>query len=220
MLSVAEGVLRIMVGCKLAQALPRGGYVCCLHFGRPRSHAVIQGGSSLAENQGKGTPVISDSPSNAVSSSMPEGLQVVRRNLSVAETTPATTGPSAMLQLPGLYWNHLNLPAGPMTFDPSSFINPFDVNLTTLPAVQPSPVKGQQYAWQPQTSSTAELESGASDATRALDSILGEASTDSLDWSMFDLPFNTATPTNQPPPDQSAIQAALMSFMANAAKGR
>lgn len=181
---------------------------------------MIQGGSSLAENQAKGTPILSDSPSNAVSSSLPEGLQAVRRNLSVAETTPATSGPSAMLQLPGLYWNHLNLPAAPMTFDPSSLVNPFEVDLHPAAQVQPTPVNSQQYAWQPQTSSAAELDHSASDATRALDSILGEASTDTLDWSMFDLPFNTATPTSQPPPDQSAIQAALMSFMANAAKGR
>lgn len=51
-----------------------------------------------------------------------------------------------------------------------------------------------------------------------MDSIFPDSFTDSVDWNTFD--WGAASSAPQASSDPAAISAALMSFMANAAKGR
>jgi hypothetical protein len=166
------------------------------------------------------TPLI-ESPSDAVSSSLPEGLQAVRRNLSTADATrPEPIGPSAMLALPQYYWNVLS--AGQTAPMPNSVIaeqtpwhDPNDFSLSQIdPTLTGNDWQGSGYPPQA-TSGTLSDSNGQMVDT----STMFHDGTDVLDWSLFDLPPGTQTPGSQVH-DPAAISAALMSFMANAAKGR
>ena len=148
---------------------------------------------------------------------MPEGLQAVRRNLSVADAArPETIGPSAMLALPQYYWNVLSagnsapMPNGMFT-EQTPWQDPNDFSMNQIdPTLTGDDWQGTGYP--PQATA-------ADQSNQALDALFTETTNDGLDWGLFDLPAGTSTPGSHAH-DPAAISAALMSFMANAAKGR
>lgn len=211
---------------------------------------VIQGGSQLSSTQ---IPAHTHSPHNsttgstdAVSSSLPEGLQAIRRNLSINEMpTPEGAGPGAMLQLPQYYWNHLSAGAAslgnniPFFNEPNQQI-PWSNQMNTIPLPQvnvPTPgpsiwvnpgmnnlplSTGLDMAAPPMLSGDVQsgaAGSGGGGGGTGMESIFPESFDDQIDWNMFDFGATSSAPTAAPS-DPAAISAALMSFMANAAKGR
>ena len=164
---------------------------------------------------------LNESPSDAVSSSLPEGLQAVRRNLSTADATrPESIGPAAMLALPQYYWNVLSagqtapVPNGILA-EQSPWQDPNDFGLSHIdPTLSGAEWQGSGYPPQAVSGAIADSSSQLMETNTMFND-----GNDILDWSLFDLPPGTQTPGSQVH-DPAAISAALMSFMANAAKGR
>lgn len=183
--------------------------------------SVIQGGSQLSSASGQRNSMtpLTESPSDAVSSSLPEGLQAVRRNLSVADAARHDpSGPSAMLALPQYYWNVLSagntapVPNGIFT-EQSPWQGSNDFGMSQIdPTLSGDDWQGSGYPPQPNSAALDQ-------SSQMMDTIFSDNTNDVVDWGLFDLPAGSSTPGSHVH-DPAAISSALMAFMANAAKGR
>ncbi|RSH91638.1 hypothetical protein EHS25_009007 [Saitozyma podzolica] len=105
--------------------------------------AVIQGGMKLSSNADEYV-VTPSSATLGTSPSMTEGIQAIRRTLSIVEPSAVqaattTNGPSTLLQLPQYYWNHLQ---GASTQVPATPAWEDLLNFTTSPEVETSLLAG------------------------------------------------------------------------------
>jgi hypothetical protein len=174
-------------------------------------------------------------PSSATlgtSPSMTEGIQAIRRTLSVVEPSAAqavttTNGPSTLLQLPQYYWNHLQgastqVPATPAWEDLLNFTTSPEVETTLLAGwdtnmTGPNGVTGNDNANGNGANGTNGIGSGPAAQLTHVDT--------TMDWLA-----GTGVGTEQGPGggflsgvatmDQAEISSALMRYMMDAAKGQ
>jgi hypothetical protein len=151
---------------------------------------------------------IGKTPSSATlmaTPAMPEGIQAIRRTLSVVEppVEPMVhSGPSTLLQLPQYYWNHLQAGANPGPLTPA-----WDalLNFAASPEIERSLLGN----WQAPSTG---------DSTLAPDLPVDN----SMDWINAGPEHgpggNFFAPTS--PIDQAEISSALMRYMLEAARGQ
>ncbi|KAK4688185.1 hypothetical protein P7C73_g1927, partial [Tremellales sp. Uapishka_1] len=112
---------------------------------------LIRGGLQLSSPEDAPAPA-DPSPSTeaSVSSSVPDGLRNIRRNLSMSEQPPASTSPAnptltSLFQLPQFYWNHLSTTTAQQTN-----VEPVHIDLLPSMGLGPSDDFGFPSGYNPQ----------------------------------------------------------------------